>query len=455
MVMFFGKYDRRRLVGGCYNTRMQSGEDQLNSVSGDLSRSSDRVAQVTHWLRGRLLPQGEGTLMIAAYTVILAALISFVINHHDMPAWRFYTVVTGLATMFTLNVVLADIEARIGSQIAAGVHFAANGAIFLLVNWAGLGRGFTFLPFLLFILASQAFLMLRLLNAALVTAALTGGWFALFWLRGYSLPEALESAPSIGIGLVFTITLSLTLARFSEQTRRAEALAERLRVANAELEIARERERNLAAVEERLRLARDIHDGLGHHLTALHIQLQAAERLLDRDPARVAPTIALCREQAHAALSEVRRSVASMRQSPLDGRSLDAALHALVRDFNQSGAPEAHCDIHGDISPLAPAAATTIYRAAQEGLTNARKYAAARQVTIRVTFTPDTVQLSVEDDGIGERATPGDGFGLAGLRERAEQLGGAFTAGPRPEGGFRLAITLPVATAHAAQGITL
>jgi signal transduction histidine kinase len=111
----------------------------------------------------------------------------------------------------------------------------------------------------------------------------------------------------IGLGLLFTATFSVVVMRYAEQKAHAEALLRELQVANAELAAAREREKELAVAGERLRLARDIHDGLGHHLTALNVQLQAAAKLVGRDPDRAASAIAICREEAQAALDEVRR----------------------------------------------------------------------------------------------------------------------------------------------------
>jgi signal transduction histidine kinase len=415
--------------------RVQSEPQSVQSATG-----------IFGWLRLRLLPRGEDTLLLAAYAILLTALISFAINQRDLPDWQFYTGLIGLAAMFALHMLMVDLEAYFGVQSAVYLHLAINGGLFWLVNYVGFGAGFSFLPFLLFMLASESFVMMRLLIAASYTAVITLGWFGILWLWVRDVGQVLLNVPSVGLGLIFTITVSLMLVRYGRQTARAEALAAQLKAANAALRAAREREKSLAVVAERLRLARDIHDGLGHHLTALNIQLQAAARLLERDPVRAGETIEVCREQARAALDEVRRSVASMRDTTFDDRQISQVVHDLVREFNRSTPPEARLELLGDEMFLPPAIANTLYRTAQEGLTNARKYAAATNVLVRIRFGAGFVRLCVEDDGIGasRQAAASSGFGLAGLRERAEQLGGSFNAGSRTESGYRIEIEVPL-----------
>jgi signal transduction histidine kinase len=227
---------------------------------------------------------------------------------------------------------------------------------------------------------------------------------------------------------------------------RAEALAAELRATNLALREARERERELAAAEERVRLAHDIHDGLGHHLTVLNVQLQAADKLITRDPERAAAAIALSRAEAQAALAEVRRSVAAMRRAPLDGQTLPEAMAALVRDFDRASPLETTFTLDGAPLTLGPAATMTLYRTAQEGLTNTQKHAAATTVQVLLRYRPDEVQVRVQDNGQGA-PTPGDsagGFGLVGLRERVERLNGTLSAGPEAENdGFVLEVILP------------
>lgn len=397
--------------------------------------------------------------MFAAYAMILAALITFVLFQRDLPRAWYSAGVLLLIGMFVLHVVQVDIEERLGVERGGLLHLTLNGALWLGAVWVSHnGLGFNFVPFLLFMLVAQAVVTLSTWQSALYAVVLILGLSGAFWLKGFSLAVVITNILSLSTGLVFVLVFSAVLSLYRQQTERANTLLAQLTAANAQLEQARQRERDLAVAEERVRIARDIHDGLGHHLTALNVQLQAAARLAERDPARAAAAISTSRELAQAALAEVRQSVAAMRRTPLDGRSLPDALAALAADFSRRVDLEATVAIGGEPVDLAPAAAQTLYRAAQEGLTNAQKHGGARRVQITL-WTADggrtaggqvpphdraaLVILTVVDDGAGGAAEAGGGFGLAGLRERAGQLGGRLVAGPGAGGGFVLRLELP------------
>jgi signal transduction histidine kinase len=346
--------------------------------------------------------------------------------------------------MFVSQVVLVDLELRFGELRAGTLHLAANGALWLLVTWVSLGSvNFSFAPFLLMMLVGQAVVVFPAWGAIVYTLALLGGSSAMFWLKGFTLSQIGATQFSLSAGLVFVVVLSTVLKLYRAQTDRAEALLAQLTDANTRLELARQRDKELAVAEERVRLARDIHDGLGHHLTALSVQLQAAARLIDRDPARAAAAIAISREVAQAALDEVRQSVSVLRRIPLNGYSLPNALATLAAEFGRRVDVQTNVAIIGDQADLTPAAAQTLYRTAQEGLTNAHKHGAARFVQLTLTYAPGAVILTVADDGTA-MSGGGAGFGLAGLRERAEQLGGSLSAGPQANQGYTLTIEIPM-----------
>lgn len=398
------------------------------------------------WVWARLFPRGVASLMLAAYGMILAAMVTFALFQRDLDPPRYYLGLMGLSAMFVLHVVVIDLEARLGEPRASMLHLLTNGLLWLVVSWAAFASdNFSFVPYLLFLLVAQAMVNWPPRIGAAYTVGMLLCWHGLLWLQGHTLGELLANFLALSGGLIFVITFSYVLRLFRAQTERAEALLAQLQAANAELEGARRREKELAAAEERVRIARDIHDGLGHHLTALNVQLQAAARLLERDPARAAAAVATSREVAQAALDEVRQSVAAMRRTPLDGRGLPEALATLVGDFQRRADLVATLEVAGSPVPLSPAAAQTLFRAAQEGLTNAQRHAAAGSVHVSLVFAPAAATLAVADDGAGAALSFGGGFGLAGLRERAEQLGGRFAAGPRPGGGFLLELEVPAA----------
>lgn len=408
------------------------------------SGSYRRAYPALKWLRERLLPRGANALMIAAYAMILVALIMFIVVPPSLPPWRFYSTIITLSILLALNLVLDDLQRSLGVFNADRLYLASSAALVLLANWLGQPTSFSLLPFLLFMLASQAIVTLRFRYALLYSLLVVLGWMAILWMDRPSLLHVLGAAASLVPGLIFAMIFSIVVVRFAEQNARTEALLHELQNAHAELAAAREREKDLAVAEERVRLAREIHDGLGHHLTVLNVQLQAAAKLIERDPERAATTIATSREVAQSALDEVRQSVAAMRRTPLDGRSLDEALRSLVQEFDRHSPLSASFEQHGMAIPLLPAASMTIYRAAQEGLTNAQKHAAAEHVAVRLQWTASLVRVVVQDNGAQPSSSAGGGFGLAGLRERAEHLGGTLSAGSQTGRGFTLELSLPL-----------
>jgi signal transduction histidine kinase len=403
------------------------------------------------WLRERLLPSGVASLMLAAYAMLLAALISFVLFQRDLTPSLYYLGIVGLAAMFVVHVIMPDLDAWLGERRSSQFHLPINGAIWLLVAWITLSSAqFSFVPFLLFMLVAEAIVTQPARMAAIYCVGLLLGWAGVLLLSGFEPAEIGANLISLSTGLIFVTVFSAVHNLYRAQTARAEALLAQLTHANAALDAARRREQELAVAEERLRIARDIHDGLGHHLTALTVQLQAAERLVERDPARAAAAIATSREVAQAALGEVRQSVAAMRRDPLAGRPLTDALAALADEFGRRTGMNVRFTHSGEAAGLGPATAQTLYRTAQEGLTNALKHGAARNAAIVLTVEQELVTLTVRDDGAGAAAPAGEGFGLAGLRERAAQLGGSFSAGPAPDGGYHLVLRVPYAERSAA-----
>ncbi|GAB4433355.1 MAG: sensor histidine kinase [Chloroflexi bacterium OHK40] len=399
----------------------------------------------TAWLRERLLPTGAGSLMIASYAIIMTALVNFILSRRELPPLIYTAVILLISAMFVLHVVGVDLQARLGPARGTWLHLGLNGAFFLAASYLS-GPGLTFLPFVLFMLSAEAIVDLPDRPALAYVAALSGGYLLTLVLLGFGADQLLVNMVSIGLGLIFTALFARVLKIIQQQNERAEGLLAELRAANAALAAASAREKELAAAEERVRLAREIHDGLGHHLTVLNVQLQAAAQLIELDPERAAETVALCRQEARAALEEVRQSVATLRRSPLDGRELPEALAALVADFDRASPLEARFEVLGTPFALAPAVAMTLYRAAQEGLTNAQKHAGTGEVHVELAFGEATATVRVRDSGsaqAGTPTTPGGGFGIAGLRERAAQLGGRLGAGPASGGGFLLELEVP------------
>ncbi len=241
-----------------------------------------------------------------------------------------------------------------------------------------------------------------------------------------------------GIGLCAVVTFFVVYSRVAANERRARA---ELALANRRLRDYAAQVEDLATVQERNRLAREIHDGLGHYLTVINMQVQAARAVLDTDRDRAAATLAKAQTLSQEALADVRRSVAALRAGPAEGKPLPAALAALAEESEAAGLPT-RLAVTGTPRPLPPPVEQCLYRAAQEGLTNARKHAAAGRANLALAYGDGTVGLEVRDDGRGAARTDG-GFGLVGLRERVHLLGGTLRVETAPGRGLRLGVEVP------------
>jgi two-component system NarL family sensor kinase len=205
-----------------------------------------------------------------------------------------------------------------------------------------------------------------------------------------------------------------------------------------------ERSAQVGAVEERNRLAREIHDTLAQGLTAVSLQLESADALLeaDADPARIRKMVQQALALTRANLEEARRSVLDLRAAPLAGRSLVEALVLLAEE-----APlPVDLLVTGGNQPLPPRVETGLYRIAQEAINNACQHAQASQVTVKLVATPQLVTLTVEDDGRGFdlEDVSSSRFGLVGLNERVKLLNGRFHIESTPGQGTRVEAELPL-----------
>jgi signal transduction histidine kinase len=283
---------------------------------------------------------------------------------------------------------------------------------------------------------------------AVVVAAITLLFLLPFFGAGPAviLQWALIFACALAFVLLFTeLTMRSQLARLE-----VERLAGELGEANQRLREYAAQAEELARTRERNRLAREIHDSLGHYLTVVNVQLEAARALLEsRGWQKTAPELNTALEKAQAltrdGLADVRRSVAALRSNPIGDKPLLDAVNALAEELREAGLVTT-LEFEGDASRLTPQVETALYRTVQEALTNIRKHARASQVNIQLVVGARTVTVEVRDNGVGlaEETAEENKFGLLGLRERAELLHGVFEVGAAPEGGVRLALELPL-----------
>ena len=248
-------------------------------------------------------------------------------------------------------------------------------------------------------------------------------------------------------GTVAWFFLAFFIARMVvTSTQRGQLILE-LQAAKRELELARERELELAALRERERLARDLHDTLGHSLVTLTVQLEAAQRLQAADPARVTALLAEMQKLTRSSMEELRRSLANLRTSGLGDRSLTVSVQTLCTEAARRSGTAIDCQLAAGADALPPAVAEVLWRVAQEGLTNIEKHAHAHHVDLKLSLQPNEVVLQLADDGAGLRPGAADKpghYGLRGLRERVEGIGGIFNITPAKTNGTLIEARIPV-----------
>ncbi len=309
--------------------------------------------------------------------------------------------------------------------------------------------GFSFF-LLLFILSVNA----ALFNSLRVTVLWIAGFSAIVAWYLYQEGSWAGLFGDIGLylgGFLFFgfVTNLLSVARAAQAE--TERLLVELQASNAQLvEYARQVE-TLAALEERNRLAREVHDTLGHRLTSSAVQLEAAQRLVSINPEKAAETVGVVRGQVRQALQELRQTVGRLRAPVELDLSLPQALQRLAESFQDATGLSVTLENVDNLDEITPAQRLVLFRAAQEGLTNIQRHAQATQAWLRVAGEPGELRLEVRDNGVGlpNGEPAGAGFGLRGLSERAGALGGQVRLESNPGGGTLLTVSLPVLDASA------
>jgi signal transduction histidine kinase len=320
--------------------------------------------------------------------------------------------------------------------------------ILLILLTVGAG-GIRLFPLFYIVLVIRSCLIFELPGRLVVT----GLSFYLFlftlmgWLNTFPARPALQERLRyllLGYTLLFGLSLAFVLllmnAILTERQSR-----EKLALAHEQLREYALRIESQATLQERNRIARDIHDSLGHSLTALNLQLETALKLWTVDPAKATNFLVQAKRLGSTALQDVRHSVSALRSDPLQGRSLEEAIASLAEELHHSTNISPTCNIRLR-RPIPPDLATVIYRIIQEAITNICKYANATEVKIQLQASPTQLDLMIQDNGRGFQVNQNiSGFGLQGMRERTLAQGGQFEIDSAPGAGCRITakFTLP------------
>jgi len=325
----------------------------------------------------------------------------------------------------------------------------------LIVLAGGLSpRGIRLFPFLYLVLVIRSCLLFKLPGRLMVTGLAFSAFLLtlLYRMQTLNLPGRpmvqdrirflilnLTLNAALLFGLILILVLFLINALLAERESR-----EKLAIANEQLRQYALRIEDQATLQERNRIARDIHDSLGHALTGLNIQLEGALKLSQTNPAKAQAFLAEAKRLGSTALQAVRQSVSALRSDPLQSQPLEVAIARLAQEFHRTTGILPTCEIELTRS-LPLEVKTAIYRIVQESLTNICKYAAASAVQIQLKTTKDLLLLQVQDDGNGFEVNENTtGFGIQGMQERSSALGGHFTITSQPGAGCRILAKLPL-----------
>src|SRR5215470_3947902 len=289
------------------------------------------------------------------------------------------------------------------------------------------------LSLILLPLAGQTALILPISLTVLLCLSIYTILVMPFLLRGRWV-DAIALAVIYGTGIVFVAVFTRVAA--SERDART-ALAE----ANQLLRDHASQVEELATTKERNRLAREIHDSVGHYLTVVNVQIGAARTMLDQDRSRALEHLSTAQSLTQEGLAEVRHSVAALRASPTESRPLPEALSLLVEQWRAAGL-NVKLTVSGNVRPLTTQMNLTLYLAGKEMLTNVAKHAKASMVDLRLDYDLHRLRLTIRDDGVGSSSSEG-GFGLLGVRERVQLLHGVVRVDTQTGKGFVLEVEVP------------
>lgn len=331
--------------------------------------------------------------------------------------------------------------------LCTGVHFIVVG----ILNPFAAGQAGMQVLYFLALYSAMAWARDRevlLLSVGCVLLAMVV-WISVTYSSGFG--DALVEGPTTTALLAVLFTLSLNVAYFGTAVmlgRNAWLMAK----AGTELETSRNlieaqaRELSQQAVlSERLRIARDLHDSVAHHISLIGVRSAAARRVLKQRPEEVAPALVGIEQASREAISDMRSMLHSLRDA--DDSALCSDLSSVLQECSSQPGLKIEFNEIGDsalASRLSPMQLTTIRRAAQEALTNVRTHSRATSASVSLRYEPSYVEAEILDDGPARQGTSGGRLGHVGIRERVSALGGSYEIGPRNPRGYRVRLRLPI-----------
>jgi signal transduction histidine kinase len=404
-----------------------------NSNSSPSSRLGDPAG--IHYAR---------TWIVLSYLMLAIGLAGCLLDPQVQPPSKIAGLILGLGWGIWYWLIIVKRSFYDRTSLVMVLSFMAGMAVSVVLSWI-----------------HPAFLLITFGFYGITFAVLTLQWaiplvvmlsFALAWrIAGLNGGVSIDSLPifaSFGLSAFFSVLLGLYINGIIKSNREKQKMIEDLEAARSELAKA---ERQAGMLEERQRLAGEIHDTLAQGFTSVVMHLEAAEQALDANPEAARGYIDQARQTARQSLSEARRFLWALRPDVVAREPLAQALQRIGQRWSEESEIPLHLETAGTQRPLPAPVDATFLRAAQEALINTRKYSKATQVNLTLTYMEDEVVLDVQDDGVGFdpakaplQAGMDHGYGLAALRERAAQLGGSIEVESAPGEGTTVVISLPV-----------
>ncbi|MEV0159106.1 sensor histidine kinase [Nonomuraea fuscirosea] len=345
---------------------------------------------------------------------------------------------TGLALAWLLGArTLLPAEVR-GRRVAITIHFAgllvtvalltAHDPIFIIYSISGFFLAANFAP------SKWTFAAVAATSVVLYQSAIDWA-HADLQLIAFHLAIVAVQTVAIGGGHIAGVKIEERQRKYRKAVSDLQAALEE----NADLHAQLLTQAHQAGIlDERQRMAREIHDTLAQGLTGIITQLRAAQRVED-----AGTHVGLALDLAQDSLTEARRSVAALQPHQLEDAHLPEAMTVLARNWAQTTSVDLHVEVTGDRVPLSPAIEVTLFRVAQEALANVAKHADATRAGLTLSYTGAVVLLDIRDNGTGFREPGGQGFGLSSMRQRLRGVGGSLEIESTPGEGTAVSATVP------------
>ena len=407
---------------------------------------------------------GRADLLLAVVVLAVGwlnieAMLSYVATASDpvAPGWR------ALALGSAVALLVLRRRFPVVTMLLLGVHFYLTANV---VPEVGYTMVYQLIPFLAlysgFAWARDRKLLLVCAGALLLGLTV---WLVWMFALGRAMEGFMHGSPAAGglfspsIGVIIVTTIANVIYFFAaalmgqvawRQARdHAEAISQAETIARQSDQIAEH-----AVTAERLRLARELHDVVAHHISLMGVQAGAARTVLAKDPALAAQALANVEQASRDAVAQMRGLLGTLRstrdddtRAPEPGLSEVPALVDAARSPRFAVQNDLVVAPGCDAESLPLPVGLTIYRTVQESLANVRRHSTARSARVVVRIAPDSAEVEVTDDGTARGGTAGSGFGQQGIRERAASLGGQVEMGPRSRGGYRVRVRLPLQSA--------